>query len=156
MSDSQRSHNQQSHNEQSHDGGCACGAVRYRATGALRPVLACHCGQCRKSLTNYGAFTAVARGGLAIENEEGITWFESSPGVRRGFCRRCGSALFWDNAANAHISIAAGTLEQPSGLRLLRHVYVADKADFYEIGDDGLERVPQGLGSAAEPRAGGR
>ncbi|MGF1632172.1 MAG: GFA family protein [Kiloniellaceae bacterium] len=145
MSDSQQTH-----------GGCACDAVRYRVSGALRPVIACHCSQCRKSLTNYGAFTAIARDGLEIENEDGITWFDSSPGVRRGFCRRCGSALFWDNAANAYISIAAGTLDQPSGLRQLRHIYLADKADFYELGDDGAEQLSQGQASAPWPRAGGR
>jgi len=147
------SESQQSHSEQSHDGGCACDAVRYRVSGALRPVIACHCGQCRKSLTNYGAFTAVARDDLEIANEGGITWFESSPGVRRGFCRRCGSALFWDNSAAAHVSIAAGTLDLPSGVKLARHIYVADKADFYEIGD-GLEQLPQGQDTGRLPRSG--
>jgi hypothetical protein len=132
-----------SESEREHAGGCACGAVRYRASGDLRPVVACHCSQCRKAFTNYGAFTAVARPGLAIDNEAAVTWHESSPGVRRGFCRRCGSALFWDNSAAAHVSIAAGTLDQPSGLRQVRHIYVADKADFYDIGD-GLEQLPQG------------
>jgi hypothetical protein len=126
-----------------HAGGCACGAVRYRTSGDLRPVVACHCSQCRKAFTNYGAFTAVARGGLAIDNEAEVTWHESSPGVRRGFCRRCGSALFWDNSAAAQVSIAAGTLDQPSGLTQVRHIYVADKADFYELGD-GLEQLSQG------------
>lgn len=131
-------------------GGCACGAVRYRATGTLRPVVACHCSQCRKAFTNYGAFTAVARGGLAIEDPNEVTWYESSPGVRRGFCRRCGSGLFWDSSAAGHVSIAAGTLDQPSGLRLARHIFVADKADFYEIGD-GLEQLPQGQGGDVWP-----
>ena len=131
-----------------HAGGCACGAVRYRATGDLRPVVACHCGQCRKSMTNYGAFTAVARDGLSIDNEAEVTWFDSSPGVRRGFCRRCGSTLFWDRSAGNDVSIAAGTLDQPSGLRLVRHIFVADKADFYEI-TDGLEQLPQGQGSGS-------
>ena len=139
-----------------HAGGCACGAVRYRATGPLRPVVACHCSQCRKSMTNFGAFTAVARDGLAIANEAEMTWYASSPGVRRGFCRRCGSTLFWDRAAGDYVSIAAGTLDQPSGLKQVRHIYAADKADFYEIAD-GLEQLPQGQGGDGWPgRAGGR
>lgn len=133
-----------------HGGGCACGAVRYRASGDLRPVVACHCGQCRKAMSNYGAFTAVARDGLAIDNEAAVTWFASSPGVRRGFCRHCGSSLFWDSSAQRHISIAAGTLDQPSGLKQVRHIFVADKADFYEIAD-GLEQLPQGQGGKPLP-----
>src|SRR3546814_11598617 len=113
-----------------HEGGCACGAVRYRAAGDLRPVVACHCSQCRKAFTNYGAFTAVERAGLSIENEDEVTWHASSPGVRRGFCRHCGSALFWERRAADYISIAAGTLDQPSGMRQMRHIFAADKADF--------------------------
>jgi len=136
-----------------HAGGCACGAVRYRVSGDLRPVVACHCSQCRKAFTNYGAFTAARREGLAIDNEDAVTWFDSSPGVRRGFCRRCGSALFWDNAGNSFTSIAAGTLDQPSGLKQVRHIFVADKADFYEIGD-GLEQLPQGQGGNTWPKTG--
>lgn len=132
------------------EGGCACGAVRYRVSGGMRPVVACHCSQCRKAYTNYGAFTAALRDALTIENKAAVTWFDSSPGVRRGFCRRCGSALFFERAERPYTSIAAGTLDQPSGLRQVQHIFVADKADFYEIGD-GLEQLPQGQGRATWP-----
>ncbi|MEO3430569.1 GFA family protein [Pelagibius sp. CAU 1746] len=134
-------------------GGCTCGAVRYRVEGAMRPVIACHCGQCRKTLTNYSAFSAARRGDLQIENAEGVTWFESSPGVRRGFCRRCGGALFWDRTGNDFISVAAGSVDQPSGLRQVRHIYVEDKADFYEL-SDGLETFPQDHGDDQWPEDG--
>jgi hypothetical protein len=126
-------------------GSCACGAVRFQTTAALRAVMACHCGQCRKSLTNYGAFTAVDRSGLVVEGDDSITWYDSSAGVRRGFCRHCGSNLFWDYAAKPQVSIAAGAFDQPSGLRQTSHIFVADKADFYDIAD-GLEQLPQGGG----------
>jgi len=134
------------------EGGCACGAVRYRVSGALRPVVACHCSQCRKAFTNYGAFTAAQRDGMTIGNEDAVTWFDSSPGVRRGFCSRCGSALFFQRAGRPYISIAAGTLDQPSGLRQVRHIFVADKADFYEIAD-GLEQLPEGQGATVWPNS---
>ena len=134
-------------------GGCACGAVRYRTAGALRPVVACHCSQCRRAYTNFGAFTAVRRDSLSLDNAEDIARHESSPGVRRGFCRRCGSGLLWDNAGNDFVSIAAGSFDQPSGLKQMRHIFVGDKADFYEIGD-GLEQLPQGQGDDVWP--GGR
>ena len=49
------------------EGGCACGALRYRVTGALRPVIACHCSQCRQAFTNFGAFTAASRAALVID-----------------------------------------------------------------------------------------
>ncbi len=137
-----------------HTGGCACGIVRYRVEGEMRPVVACHCGQCRKTYTNYAAFSAAKRADLAIDNAAAVTWFESSPGVRRGFCSRCGSGLFWDNSAHDFVSVAAGSLDQPSGLRQVRHIFMDDKADFYEIGD-GLEKFPQGQGGDHWPGGGG-
>lgn len=116
-------------------GSCLCEAVRYRVTGPLRPVIACHCVQCRKTYSNFAAFSAARRGDLEIYNAESVAWFESSPGVRRGFCRYCGSSLFWDCDGLDYVSVSAGTLDQPSGVSLHHHIYVADKGDFYEIGD---------------------
>lgn len=122
--------------EKTLEGGCLCGAVRYRLEGRLRPVIACHCGQCRRASGHHGAATAVEREGFTLlSGEEAITWYESSPGVRRGFCSACGSNLFWESEAETQICIMAGTLDQPTGLTLEGHIFVGDKADYYEIGD---------------------
>lgn len=120
-------------------GGCLCGAVRYRVNGSLRDVLACHCSQCRRSSGHYVAATAASRDAVSIEGE--VSWYTSSPGVRRGFCGRCGSNLFWDQAGSAHLSIWAGSLDGPTGLRLKGHIFVADKGDYYII-EDGLPQHP--------------
>jgi hypothetical protein len=74
---------------------------------------------------------------------EGLRWVsspESESEARRGFCCECGSSLFWDAPARDSISIAAGTLEEPTGLRLLGHVFVARAGDYYELPSDGLPR----------------
>lgn len=139
--------------EDESSGGCACGAVRFRAAGPLRPVVACHCSQCRRAYTNYAAFSAVRREALFIADPAAVAWYDSSPGVRRGFCRRCGSGLFYDKQANDFVSVAAGAFDQPSGLKQVRHIFVADKADFYDIAD-GLEQLPQDQGADTWP--GGR
>ncbi|MCB1884889.1 MAG: GFA family protein [Geminicoccaceae bacterium] len=118
-------------------GGCLCGAVRYRTTGDLRPVVYCHCGQCRRTGGHFGAFTSVAEGALALTEAGGLAWFESSPGVRRGFCRDCGSSLFWQRVGNGRISVAAGTLDDDSGLVAAGHIFAQDKGGYYAI-DDGL------------------
>ena len=131
-------------------GACLCGAVRFTVTGPLRAVVACHCAQCRKLYTNFAAFSAARRGDLTITEDDALVWYASSPGVRRGFCGRCGSALFWDKTDNDFVSVSAGALEQPSGLRCVRHIFAADKADFYEIGD-GLALLPQGQGEDQWP-----
>lgn len=128
-----------------HEGGCLCGAVRYRIEGPLDPVSACHCSQCRRASGHFAAATAAPRDRVTIEGE--VRWFESTPGaVRRGFCPRCGSNLFWDRMAAETISVWAGTLDAPTGLRLAEHIFVADKGDYYEIGD-GLPARPAGRGT---------
>ena len=116
-------------------GGCLCGAVRYEVRGLLRDVVACHCRQCRKTSGHFVCATRCAEGDLALVVDRGLTWYESSPTARRGFCRICGGNLFWKPEAGGSISIMAGTLDGPTGLSISRHIFVADKGDYYEIGD---------------------
>jgi len=47
-------------------GSCLCGAVTYQVSGALRPVVACHCSQCRKASGHHVAATSAARADVAI------------------------------------------------------------------------------------------
>ena len=117
-----------------HHGGCLCGAVRYKVTGPLRPVVACHCQQCRKTSGHHVAATSALREDLHIEGQ--VTWYQSSPEARRGFCATCGSNLFWDGPG-VNTSIFAGTLDGPTGLSLAGHIFCADKGDYYSI-EDGL------------------
>jgi len=124
-------------NENGGAGGCLCGGVRYRVTGGLRDAVACHCTQCRKITGHYGAFCASRNENLTLENARNLTWHESSPGVRRGFCDKCGSTLFWDDRTRDYIAIAAGSLDKPTGIKLIKHIYAASKGDYYDI-DDGL------------------
>lgn len=114
-------------------GGCLCGQVTYRVNGPLRPVIACHCVQCRKSSGHHVAATSCARGDIAITGE--ATWYQPSPSARRGFCGVCGSNLFWDGAGE-NMSIFAGTLDGPTGLKIIGHIFCANKGDYYELTDD--------------------
>jgi hypothetical protein len=123
-------------------GSCLCGAVRFEVAGELKPPDACHCTQCRKVSGHYWASTDVPRGALTIHGGDRVTWFRSSERVRRGFCAICGSALFWDPIRKDTVGIAMGAFDAPTGTRLAIHIFVADKGDYYEIGD-GLPQNPQ-------------
>ena len=118
------------------EGSCLCGAVRYRTPGPLRPVVACHCRQCRKTSGHYVAATSAPRESVEIAGT--VAWYKSSASARRGFCPVCGSSLFWDGPG-AHLSIHAGTLDGDPGIALAGHIYCADKGSYYEI-DPGLPR----------------
>jgi hypothetical protein len=118
-------------------GSCLCGAVRYTAQGPLRPVSYCHCSQCRKTSGHFVAATACAPKALRLEAETGLRWYRSSKRAERGFCGHCGSSLFWKPDHGRYISIMAGTLETPTGVGAVQHIFVRDASDYYVI-DDGL------------------
>lgn len=108
--------------------------MRFAVAGPLRPVVFCHCSQCRRQTGLHYAATEAADADLTITGET-LRWYHASPDAGRGFCSTCGSALFWKREGSASTSIMAGALDQPSGLEAARHIYVADKPDFYEICD---------------------
>ena len=116
-------------------GGCLCGGVRYEVTGALRPVIACHCRQCRRWSGNFVAATQARTADLVLTQAETLAWYCSSDQAERGFCARCGGNLFWRPVGGTRTSIMAGTLDPPTGLWIAQHIFVADKSDFYDIGD---------------------
>ncbi|WP_299862398.1 GFA family protein [uncultured Hoeflea sp.] len=128
---------------QSRTGQCNCGAVQFRTQGPVREVVACHCSQCRRQSGLYFAATNVADDRIEIEGGDNITWYQASDAARRGFCKICGSALFWKHRDDAFISVLAGSFDKPSGLKMTKHIFCADKGDFYEIAD-GLPQYDKG------------
>ena len=128
--------------EQLHHGSCLCGAIGFTVSGALTPPVACHCRMCRKISGHVEASTEVAKSALEVTGAEHLTWFQSSYRVRRGFCARCGSGLFFDPLFRDWIGVSMGAFDGPTGTRLALHIFVADKGDYYDIAD-GLPQNPQ-------------
>lgn len=122
-----------------HRGSCLCGAISFVVSGPLRPVIACHCTQCRKTSGHHVAATSARREDVEIKGEP--TWYRSSDTARRGFCSTCGSNLFWDGSG-ANLSIFAGVLDGDAGLTIAGHIYCAGKGGYYDIPDE----VPQSPG----------
>ena len=126
-----------------HEGGCQCGAVRYRVKGRMRDSVVCHCNQCRRTHGHAPGYSKARIAETSIEGEDAVIWFASSQEAKRGFCAKCGSSLFWRMEGADGVSITAGSLKTPTGLRTARHIFAADKGDYYEIADG----VPQDPGS---------
>jgi hypothetical protein len=118
-------------------GRCLCGAITFRVTTAPEGTSACHCSQCRRQSGHVWASATVPADGVEITGEP--RWYAASDEAVRGFCPTCGSVLFWRPMDRPTISVALGALESPTGLRLDRHIFTADKGDYYDISDD----VPQ-------------
>lgn len=121
--------------DEAHTGSCLCGAVRIRTAGRLRGVVYCHCSQCRKQTGHFYAATDIADDRLEVIGADNITWYAASDFAKRGFCRTCGSALFWKRNGSDVTSIMAGLFDSPSGLGGQSHIFVADKGDYYQIAD---------------------
>ena len=80
--------------------------------------------------------TAARSDHLRLVSDIGLRWIdspESAAHARRGFCGECGSSLFWDAPDDDTISISAGTLDAPTGLRTVEQIYTEDAGDYYEI-----------------------
>ena len=122
------------------NGRCLCGRVQYEIQGELRGIVNCHCSKCRKFHGNYGAYTSVKSENLKVTEPQSLKWFKSltdeTPNVHRGFCSECGSSLFWHPKDQPYIAIAAGSLDSPTNLKTIGHVWCSQKADFYNIEDD--------------------
>jgi len=91
---------------------------------------------CQRLHTYVGAYSACAPEHLQVESGTTLRWYESSPEARRGFCARCGAMLFWEPSHGRHVSISAGSMDRPTGLRVQGHIYLEEESDF------GLDEVP--------------
>ena len=123
------------------EGGCLCGAIRYRiATGpetgldpAALPGTYCHCSMCRKATGGgYAALVAIPRDAIAWTSSPSI--FRSSPIAHRGFCRSCGSPLFYEADAEDHVAITVGSLDDPSGFRPDHHYGIESRLAWADCG----------------------
>lgn len=124
-------------------GHCLCGGVRYKASAVRRELIQCHCEMCRRATGVVWRATQAVRADLTIEDDDCLTWYQSSEHARRGFCRNCGASLFFDSDQRPNMGIAAGTIDQPSGLEFAANIYTDDAAD-YEVISDAVPNISDG------------
>ena len=124
-------------------GGCLCGRVRFEVTPPTKWCAHCHCTLCRRA---HGAafvtWFGVERSQFEIvEGNDNVAWYQSTPSARRGFCRTCGSTLFFESerwADEMHIALAH--MHGPIDRRPQAHVFFDTHVDWVELGD-GLKKL---------------
>ncbi len=114
---------------------CLCGSVSFEITETPAEPSACHCSQCRKQTGHYLASANVKKSSIRLLGQDTLVWYQSSEKVKRGFCSRCGSTLFWEPIFRDWTSVALGAIDGHTGLQLERHIFVADKGDYYTLAD---------------------
>jgi hypothetical protein len=114
-------------------GSCTCRAVRFVVSGPARDVIDCHCDRCRRFTGHHMAATSAHPDSVVISDAGGaLKWYSPAPRVHYGFCSACGSSLFWRSDDQPEsLSICAGTLDVPTGLRTTKAWWVAHASDYF-------------------------
>jgi len=124
-------------------GSCLCGGVRFEVTVPFRRANYCHCSRCRK----HSGAAALVQGRVPrdgfrlLEGADLIVAYRPTGGMVKAFCKACGSSLFggtWPDGPE--VSIRFGTLDDDPEIRPQYHSFVASRAAWEELPDDGLER----------------
>lgn len=113
------------------DGGCPCGAVRYRIDGPVRDILVCHCDACVAANGGPWPASAASRADLTIAAPRAVVWergLDSENDASRGSCRSCGALIFWDAPGRPTVSFAADTLVDASDLQVAAEIWLGESA----------------------------
>ena len=133
-------------------GQCLCGSVRYEVRGPLRPIVECHCRTCRRFTGGLWHATAARRKDITLHDGGTLQWYQSSEHVQRGFCGQCGSSLFWNREDRPYLGITAGTLNEPTGLRLAARIFTSETGDYHDFSAE-LPQVPDAAHGLVIPDA---
>jgi hypothetical protein len=116
-------------------GGCMCGAVRFEITIELDTAAACHCGMCRKFSGGVFLAVRVPVDGMRFVSDSELNVFPSSDWAERGFCKTCGSSLFYritvPGPMQGELHVGLGTLDDADGIPLTSEIYIDRKPDGY-------------------------
>jgi hypothetical protein len=124
-------------------GGCLCGAVRYRVTSAPTALVVCHCRTCRKAAGAPSLAWAIFQAAdFAFTLGEPAT-FKSSPGVERGFCATCGTTLTYADADRPDVAdVTTATLDNPDAFAPTKEIWLEEKLG-WEAVDHARARYPR-------------
>jgi hypothetical protein len=137
------------------EGGCLCGAVRYRAMARRLRGVICHCSICRRHsgapALAFVHFPLAAFAWLTAEP----SWYRSSRYAQRGFCAACGSTMAMrEEVLSDRVQICVGSLDDPNKVHIDDHVWTSERVAWFETKDD-LPRFPRSssavLSKALEP-----
>ena len=137
-------------------GGCHCGNIWFEGKGALGAVHVCHCDDCARWSGGPSISVDFADG---IEINGKVAWYQSSERGERGFCPKCGSALFYRLQDKSYINVAVGQLDNRAAIETIdSHIFIDRKPGFYDFSDTaprltGAEFIAQIEGEKTEEDA---
>jgi hypothetical protein len=122
------------------EGGCLCGAVRFKAAGEPINVRVCHCRNCQKAMGSpFFARALFSQDAISIEGSTAS--YPSSERIHRVFCKKCGTRLFAWRRNGTAAGIALAAFDDRNAFAPTEHIWVAEKIDWVRL-DDGLPQYP--------------
>lgn len=113
-------------------GKCLCGAVKVTAKSVKENLGACHCSMCRK--WNGGPFFAVDSGTeVVFEGKEFIQSYNSSARAERGFCKQCGTHLFYKLKEKKQYIVSVGLLDNITNYNFDHQIFIDEKPAYYSF-----------------------
>jgi hypothetical protein len=124
------------------EGGCLCGAVRFKAKGEPINVRICHCRNCQMAMGSpFYARALFSQDALKVEGD--TVSYPSSATLGRVFCKACGTRLFSWRTNGTAAGVALATFDDRNAFAPTEHIWVTEKIDWVRL-DDGLPQYPHG------------
>lgn len=118
-------------------GKCLCGAVTFTVAGEMTETDACHCSMCRRQNAGSAFIGVHFSDGVTLQNTKGLGLYKGSDWGERGFCKECGTTLFWRlQGEEKDFAIAAGSLDDLSGIKLDAHIFTDEAPAYYTVPTD--------------------
>lgn len=115
-------------------GQCVCAATQFEVELQNHHVHSCHCSICRRQTSGVIMTIDIVPGSLKFSQQAQLAIYDSSTWGERGFCKQCGTNLFWRTKDQSYCNINAFALnEAPADLDFGLEIYIENKPDFYSF-----------------------
>lgn len=112
-------------------GACGCGAISFTGSGEITGVVSCHCTLCQRLHGNYNPMVILEKSDFILRSSDTLQWFDSSSEARRGFCLRCGAALFKEQKTGTKILVSVGSLDDTTPWKNIKNVFTEEAGKYY-------------------------
>lgn len=116
-------------------GSCLCGAVTLKAESPAHDLGACHCSMCR----NWGGgplLTIDCQSAVSITGEESVQRYDSSEWAQRGFCKNCGTHLFYQLKSTGQYHVPIGLFEDFADVDFDHQIFIDHKPKYYAFANE--------------------
>ncbi|MAP95710.1 MAG: hypothetical protein CMK07_12240 [Ponticaulis sp.] len=118
-------------------GQCLCGRVSFEIAAHIDHVDACHCSMCQHWSGSAFIGASVSETQISFDSETTLSWYDSSPWAKRGFCSNCGSSLFYKLTEQSDFwAVAAGALNLTGTEVMKQEIFIDEKPGYYELAGD--------------------